>query len=341
MADYEPLVIDSFQQLANTGAVEFLGETNYHSMAFLTDREEFIEQVNQHARKMMQLTGMHPLIFRNTELMYSNAVAETVYELGFKGMFLDGVESVLKGRSTNRLYRHPEVPLVLFPRNYRLSDDIAFRYSDRSWDEWPLSAEKYVKWIEKQTGKSSFVSLGMDYETFGEHQKAHEGIHDFLREFIVRTVDHSHIQFINPTEALKLVSPRAIIATENVISWADKQKDLSAWLGNDLQRDAFHSLNKLFPLIENTRNSALLQDFRNLQTADHFYYMSTQGNDDGMVHQYFSPYSSPYEAFMNYMNVLADLEWRLKHERSYANITEQPEETEVPDKYEDLVLADA
>lgn len=324
LLDDAPAVVESFRDLAATGAVEFLGETYYHSLAFLTDRDEFITQVVQHSQKMIQLIGVQPVNFRNTELIYSDALAETVYDLGFKGMYLEGLERSLGGASPNRLYKHPDNPLLLFPRNYVLCDDIAFRYSDRNWNQWPLTPNKYFNWLKNIAADQTFIGMGMDYETFGEHQKADAGIFNFMEQLISKVAESKMFKFVTPTEAGNVLTASEIEPTKSITSWADKQKDLSAWLGNELQRDAFESLKKLHTLIMDTRNSALIKDYRYLQASDHFYYMSTQKNDDGHVHQYFSPYDSPYEAFMNYMNVLTDLEWRGKHETDMLRMNPRP-----------------
>jgi alpha-amylase len=312
--EYAPAVLDSFRTLAATGKVEFLGETYYHSLSFLTDKNEFIAQVGKHKQKIEELIGVSPSVFRNTELIYSDTIGSMMYDLGFKGIYLDGIEGILKGRSPNKVYTHLDKDLMLFPRNYALSDDIAFRYSDPNWNQWPLTPGKFVNWLQQIPAEQNYIGLGMDYETFGEHQKASGGIFKFLEQVISILANLRQFGFINPSEVVKRESAEDILSTSKIISWADQARDLSAWLGNDLQRDAFDSLNKLHHDIIDTNNADLIDDYRHLQTSDHFYYMSTKKSDDGNVHQYFSPYSSPYEAFMNYMNVVADLEWRVKKE---------------------------
>ncbi len=311
---YTPEVIESFRELAKTGCVEFLGETYYHSLAFLINEEEFNAQVKQHSKKIKDYFGVQPVIFRNTELMYSNDMAKTVSELGFKGIYLEGVERILDEFDPNKLFKHPESPIILFPRNYILSDDIAFRYSNKNWSEWPLNATKYISWLENLAGTQNFICLGMDYETLGEHHPEEEGIFEFMGEFISKAAVSAGISFVTPTKAMELLPITYSITSPGIISWADVKKDASAWLGNDLQKDAFASLKKLYPLIKKTNNPAILRDYKYLQTSDHFYYMSKQTDDDGQVHQYFSHYKSAYEAFLNYMNVLADLEWRIKED---------------------------
>jgi alpha-amylase len=309
---YAPEVLRSFRQLAETGSVEFLGETYYHSLSYFIDNEEFIEQVDLHRRRLNSLVGVDPRFFRNTELIYSDAIGKTVSELGFSGVYIDGVDKVLNGRTPNSLYRHPDKKLLLIPRNYQLSDDIAFRYSDQSWVEWPLTGVKFESWLSSIPQDQNLVSLAMDYETFGEHKKASSGILGFLEEFIVAVAERRKFVFVNPSEISGLLSAEEIISSDRAISWADEARDLSAWLGNDMQRDAFGSLYKFHHFISGTGDTKLVDAYRHLQTSDHFYYMATKNGADGTVHQYFSPYISPYEAFMNFMNIIADLELRVK-----------------------------
>lgn len=315
LQEYAPSVLHTFRDLAATGKVEFLGETYYHSLSFLTDREEFTHQVEQHRQKIHHLLGVYPRIFRNTELIYNDEIGKVVADLGFKGVYVDGIEKLLKGRRENSLYSHPDENLVLFPRNYKLSDDIAFRYSDRGWSEYPLTADKFFRWLERIPENEGFISLGMDYETFGEHQKANSGIFSFFEQTITKIATDEKFVFVTPSEATEFLPAGQIASTSRVISWADEARDLSAWLGNHMQRDAFDSLKKLHDSIIESDNEKLMEDYRYLQTSDHFYYMSTKKNADGNVHQYFSPYQSPYEAFMNFMNVLADLEIRVRADR--------------------------
>lgn len=309
---YAPEVLQSFRQLAETGSVEFLGETYYHSLSYFINHEEFIEQIDLHKRKLKKLVGVDPRFFRNTELIYSDAIGSAVSELGFAGMYIDGVEKVLEGRTPNSLYRHPHKDLLLIPRNYRLSDDIAFRYSDQKWAEWPLTGAKFESWLSSLPQNERLVSLAMDYETFGEHTTAKSGIFRFLEKFILAVVQHRKFSFVNPSETVRLIPAEQTISSDRAISWADEARDLSAWLGNDMQRDAFDSLYKLYDSIVSIGDAGLIHRFRNLQTSDHFYYMATKRGADGEVHHYFSPYASPYEAFMNFMNIVTDLELRVK-----------------------------
>lgn len=309
---YAPEVLRSFRQLAESGSAEFLSETYYHSLSYFIDIDEFDAQIRLHRQKLHELIGARPRFFRNTELIYSNAIGEAIARLGFKGMYIDGVEKVLHGRTPNALYRHPQADLVLMPRNYRLSDDIAFRYSDESWNEWPLTGNKFESWLSVLPDDQRLVCLAMDYETFGEHKKASSGIFNFLEELLVAVVKHRKFMFLNPSQVSRLLPSPQIISSNAAISWADEARDLSAWLGNDMQRDAFQSLYKMHDQIMSIGDEDLISSYRNLQTSDHFYYMATKRDADGAVHQYFSPYASPYEAFMNFMNIIADLELRVK-----------------------------
>ena len=308
--DYAPEVLKTFRMLAATGAVEFLGETYYHSLSSLNQPQEFVAQTKKHHQKIQDLLGVEPAIFRNTELVYSNVIGEAVNAMGFRGMYTEGIESLLKKKPVNKTYSLPGTNFVLFLRNYKLSDDIAFRFSDRKWSQWPLTSDKFITWLKGIPREQDFISIGMDYETFGEHHKSRSGIFRFLEQLITAVARSTRFRFMNPTEAAKRLKQNGKLSIEKTISWADQAKDISAWLGNDLQRDAFDSMLKLYPAVMNSLDMKLINAYNHLQTSDHFYYMSTKKNEDGSVHQYFSPYSSPYEAYMNYMNVLADLEMK-------------------------------
>jgi alpha-amylase len=310
MERYAPAVIESFRLLASTGSVEFLGETYYHSLSSLIDFPEFELQVRKHSEKIFDLFGVLPRTFRNTELIYSDKIGEKVYELGFDGIYLEGIESLVS-QGVNQIYEHPTCDLILLPRNYRLSDDISFRYSDHNWNQWPMTPEKYVTWLKCLPSADNFVCLGMDYETFGEHQKAGSGILKFLERIITMLSKGHDYKFLSAVESISKLQPKGKARIQRTTSWADRNKDLSAWVGNDLQKDAFYTLYKLGKRVVSMTDQELFSDYRNLQSSDHFYYMSTKTAEDGNVHQYFSPYHSPYEAFVNYMNVLADLELRV------------------------------
>lgn len=307
---YAPAVIESFRMLSATGVVEFLGETYYHSLSSLIGPEEFTAQVQMHSDKIHKLFGVYPKVFRNTELIYDNEMGAHVKNLGFKGIFVEGVDRVLDERSPNLLYHHPNQGINVFLRNYRLSDDVAFRFSQKNWAQWPLTPEKYLNWLEEGSHQA-LINVGMDYETFGEHQKSETGIFQFLEDFLIETNRSKQIRMVTPSEALDLVQPCDQISIPDTISWADNERDLSAWLGNDMQKDAFETLSRAKTDIQQINQPGLTHIWRNLQASDHFYYMSTKKGDDGNIHNYFSPYPSPYEAFMNYMNTLTDLELKI------------------------------
>ncbi len=309
---FMPEVLESFHKLAETGAVEFLAETYYHSLAFLYSRQEFIEQTELHRQLMRRLFGQTPRVFRNTELIYNNALAAAVAELGYRTVLCEGADHLLGYRSPTFLYHPPGLPDVkLLLKNYRLSDDIAFRFSNRNWPEYPLTADKFARWIGQVNGNGYVVNLFLDYETFGEHQWAETGIFDFLRCLPEAVFKLPDIDFKTPGECAESYETSGEYDVPHMISWADAERDLSAWLGNAMQSNALHELYRLEPLVKKRGDEALLHDWRRLQTSDHFYYMSTKHWADGDVHKYFNPYDSPYDAFINFMNVLDNLRTRL------------------------------
>ncbi len=309
---YYPEVLKSFQRLAATGCVEFLAETYSHSLSALRPEKEFESQVQLHHKKIKELFGCEPTIFRDTELIYSDLIGERVFKMGYKGMLTEGAKHVLGWKSPDYLYYNTLEPkLKLLLKNFRLSDDIAFRFSQKSWSEWPLTTEKFVGWLNQVDSRDEIVNLFMDYETFGEHQWAETGIFDFMRALPGRVFSNSDFEFVTPSEAVQQLQPVAGMSTPYPISWADEERDLTAWLGNDLQDDAFAALYAMKPLIDQCNDPQILNDWLYLQTSVHFYYMCTKFFSDGDVHMYFNHYSSPYEAYINYMNVLADFKIRL------------------------------
>ncbi|HEY9045055.1 MAG TPA: glycoside hydrolase family 57 protein [Ohtaekwangia sp.] len=312
--EYTPEVLDSFRDLASTGSVEFLSETDHHSLACIMPGDEFEMQVLDHAAKLHEHFGVRPAVFRNTELIYSDDIGKRVEALGFNGIFTDGIERVLQHRSPHHLYQHPDQQgLKIFLRNYHLSDDIAFRFNQQNQR---LTVEKYMTWLNGIPARENLVVLAMDYETFGEHQKRNTGILKFLESLLKNIAKQKRFRMATPSEVIQQVKPHDVLSVPYYISWADQERDLTAWLGNDMQRDAFDTLVKMEQDIKELDDPELLERWRWLQTSDHFYYMSTKKNDDGNVHAYFSPYPSPYEAFMNYMNVLNDFAYQVsKHER--------------------------
>jgi alpha-amylase len=304
---YTPDVIESFQKLAATGCVEFIAETYSHSLSSLKSKTEFQSQVKQQSEKVQKLFGQKPVTFRNTELIYSDGIGEMVAEMGYHTMLTEGAKHVLGWKSPNFMYCNSINPkLKILLKNYQLSDDIAFRFSQRSWDSWPLTTEKYVDWLNAVPQEQECVNLFMDYETFGEHQWPETGIFDFLHALPGRVLSNSNYKFHTPDELSKMMQPVSPIFVPYPISWADEERDLTAWLGNDLQDDAFNKLYEIEDKVKHCNDPAIQRDWRYLQTSDHFYYMCTKWFSDGDVHKYFNPYNTPYEAFINYMNILSD-----------------------------------
>jgi len=305
-----PKALESFRQLAQTGAVEFLGETNYHSLAGMLGGTEFEEQVLEHSEKLLRYLGVRPTVFRNTELIYNDEIGSRISYMGFQGIISDGVDRVLEGRSPHQIYSHPEqTDLKILLRNYNLSDDIAFRFVQHGKS---LDADQYLSWLYAVPADQPLINLGMDYETFGEHQRPETGILNFLESFLAKLSKQKKIRMVTPTEAIATIPAAGTLSVPQFISWADQERDLSAWLGNDMQRDAFDNVTKLESDLKKLGDPELLETWRHLLTSDHFYYMSTKKASDGAVHSYFSHYPSPYEAFINYMNILSDFSLRVK-----------------------------
>ena len=331
---YAPEVIESFRKLAQTGSVEFLSETYYHSLASLASPIEFKNQVLKHKAAIEHYFGVTPKAFRNTELIYSDAIGEMVYDMGFKTMLTEGARHVLGWKSPNFIYTCAQAPsLKLLLKNSSLSDDIAFRFSDRGWSDWPLTGEKYLSWIKAAAQNDEIVNLFMDYETFGEHQKAASGIFDFMRALPEIVINDGEFEFVTPTQAAKKHRPVGDLDVMDPISWADEERDVTAWLGNELQNDAFNKLNEQAEKLALLNDEALWSDFGHLQESDHFYYMCTKFFSDGAVHKYFNPYDTPYEAFINYMNVLSDFILRVDDAISVSDVNFAPaKETKAPAK---------
>ena len=304
---YAPEVLDSFRALAKTGCVEFLAETYSHSLAALSSKEDFVEQVKLHAKTIKKEFGVKPVSFRNTELIYSDAIGEMVSELGFKTILAEGAKHVLGWKSPNYIYTNAiDNRLRVLLRNYKLSDDIAFRFSNQGWEEYPLTADKFAQWVAEDAG--DVINLFMDYETFGEHQKADTGIFDFVRALPAAILSKGDMQFATVSEAAQVSQPVGVLHCPHVMSWADEERDVTAWLGNELQNEAFGKLYALKDKVKALKNEDFDYVWNFMQTSDHFYYMATKWLSDGDVHSYFNPYGSSYEAFINYMNVLSDFE---------------------------------
>jgi alpha-amylase len=322
-------VIESFRKLAQTGCVEFLSETYYHSLASLQSPIEFKNQVLKHKAAIEHYFGVTPKAFRNTELIYSDAIGEMVYDMGFKTMLTEGAKHILGWKSPNFVYNCAQAPnLKLLLKNSGLSDDIAFRFSDRNWSDWPLTGEKYLSWLKSSAQNDDIVNLFMDYETFGEHQKAASGIFDFMRFFPEVVLSDGQFEFVTPSQAVKKHRTVGDLDVMDPISWADEERDVTAWLGNELQNDAFNKLYDQEEKLALLNDEALWSDFGHLQESDHFYYMCTKFFSDGAVHKYFNPYDTPYEAFINYMNVLSDFILRVDDAISVSDVNFAPAKKE-------------
>jgi alpha-amylase len=309
---YAPEVLASFRELAETGCAEFLAETNSHSLASLMSRERYELQVRVHREKMMEYIGYEPTSIRNTELIYSDEIGSWMAEMGYKAVVTEGAKHILGWKSPNYLYCNAINPrLKVLLRNYTLSDDIAFRFSNKSWASYPLTAEKYASWLKGLAPASELVNIFMDYETFGEHQKKETGIFDFLKHLPDMIIKKTPFSFMTVSEVADHYQPVSLLHVPSAISWADEERDLTAWMGNELQTAAVNKLYSLADRVGQCNNEQLMRDWVYLQSSDHFYYMSTKFFSDGAVHAYFNPYENPYQAFMNYMNVLSDFEIRL------------------------------
>lgn len=307
---YMPSLLESFVQLFDTGAVDLIEETYFHSLASLyDDLDEFKEQVIIHRQVMKRLFHYQPTIFRNTEVIYDNRIAKIIAHMGYKGIITEGTEKILGRRSPNYLYKPSNCDMKVFLRNYRLSDDIGFRFSTHDWIEYPLTADKYAHWLSKSKG--DIINLFMDYETFGEHQWRETGIFEFLRFLPGEIFRYSNLDFVTVSEALQRYTTVGDIDVPWAISWADEDRNVSTWLGNDMQIACFNILQEIGRLVKKQQKTELLYAWRLLQSSDHLYYMSTKGQKDGTVHTYFRPYDSPYKAFNNYLNILQDLRNKL------------------------------
>ena len=330
-------LIHQIRRMVKTGQCEIVTETYYHSMSFFYNRDEFEAQVKLHAAKIKQLFGVTPRAFRNTEFSYNDEVGRWAAEQGYKAVLTEGWDKILGWRSPNHVYQvaglDTERPVgsaelvesaktsastsktpaktKLLLKNYRLSDDIAFRFSNRGWSEWPLTVEKYQDWLNMDALRGPLINLFMDFETFGEHQWADTGIFQFMNTLISRWLAEYDNKFVTVSEAADLEPAQDEVSMPWTVTWADTERDLSAWMSNEMQQEAMTKLYTLRDQIIKTGDKALINDFRKLTTSDHAYYMCTKYWNDGDVHAYFSAYDSPFDAFMYFMNVLRDLEWRL------------------------------
>lgn len=309
---FAPDVLADFQDLVKTGRVEILASPYHHSLAFFYSRAEFERQIKEHSQKIEELFGVKPRVLANTELAYNDELAVWAAENGYKGVLAEGWDPVLGWRSPNYVYRPKGAPSIgLLLKNYRLSDDIAFRFGDKNWKQWPLTVDKFESWAKVTEG--SLVNLFMDYETFGEHQWKEDGIFVFFKTLVRRWIEGGN-SFNTVSQSILENHPAGEISMPNTVTWADSERDLTAWNGNDLQRDALKYLYRLEEKVLRTGDEQLLADWRKLQSSDHLYYMCTKWANDGDVHAYFSPYDSPFDAFLYYMNALRDIDWRARRE---------------------------
>ncbi|MBP7511886.1 MAG: glycoside hydrolase family 57 protein [Bacteroidia bacterium] len=310
---WRPDVLQSFVDLSNTGCVEFISETYYHSLAYIFSKDEFKKQVQQHRDLVKRLFNQEPKVFRNTELQYNNELAKYIEDMGYEGIICEGVDRLLYGRTPNHLYRAPNANHIKsLLKNYRLSDDIAFRFSDRNWVEFPLTADRFAKWVHAVAGQGETINLFMDYETFGEHQWEQSGIFEFMRYMPEFVLQHPDFGFKTVSETIASYPVRDVYDAHDLTSWADTERDLSAWLGNPMQDEAIAKIYSLEQQVYASGNAALIDSWKKMLTSDHFYYMCTKYWADGDVHKYFSPYESPYDAYIYFMNAMSDLGKQLK-----------------------------
>jgi alpha-amylase len=325
LQQYSPEVMSTFDALARTGCVEFLAETYYHSLSFLYSRDEFIEQIQKHIEVIHYFFDQRPRVFRNTELIYNNDLAALIESMDqFDAILTEGADHILGFRSPNFLYQPKDShTLKLLLKNYSLSDDIAFRFSNRDWSQWPLTADKFAQWISNVNGNGNVVNLFMDYETLGEHQWEDTGIFNFMRHLPEEILKHPDNNFKTPSEVVQSYNSVDTLDVPHIISWADTERDLSAWLGNAMQSNAIHELYRLEKRIKATGDERLIMDWRKLQVSDHFYYMCTKYFSDGDVHKYFNPYDSPYDSYINFMNVLDRLQRRCLEQAAQVELHSQ------------------
>ncbi|HOT14873.1 MAG TPA: glycoside hydrolase family 57 protein [Bacteroidales bacterium] len=310
---YAPDVLESFQKLAASNCVEFLSETYSHTLASLINREEFENQVKEHQERILKLFGKKPVVFRNTELIYNNEIGEWIADMGYKAAIIEGAKHILGWKSPNYVYCSAVNPrLKLLLKNYMLSDDLTFRFSDVHWNQYPLTAEKFTSWIKHMDQKEDTLNLFMNYDTFGNIQPKESGIFEFLKAFPKEVLSTNTLSFSTPSDLIEKFQPISALSVPHAISWADEERDTSAWLGNELQKEAFYKLFNLRDMVLQTNDPKILTDWKYFQTSDHFYYMCTKFFVKGSMHSYFNPFSSPYDAFINYMNILSDFEIKIK-----------------------------
>jgi len=307
-----PKVLESFKKIVDTGCCDLVGETYYHSLASVFSLNEFKRQIKKQEKKLNEVFGIKPKTFRNTELVYQNEIGKFVEGLGYKGILAEGWDKVLEWRSPCFVYKGKDSNICVLLKHYKLSDDIAFRFSERRWEGWPLTADKFSNWIDKHNGNGNIINLFMDYETFGEHQWKETGIFEFLKHFPLKILEKGN-DFVTTTESIKKFKPVAEIDFQNIVSWADTERDLSAWIGNRMQQTALSEIYRLEKEALKYGDRKLIDNWRKLQISDHFYYMCTKWFADGDVHKYFNPYKTPYDCFIIFMNALNDLKLRLEY----------------------------
>ncbi|MBP1662500.1 MAG: alpha-amylase/alpha-mannosidase [Thermoplasmatales archaeon] len=304
--NYKPELLDSFKELFKTGAVDLIDETYFHSLSGLYDElDEFEEQIKMHRQMIRRIFNYKPKVFRNTEAIFDNRIARKIADLGYKGILTEGAEKILGWRSPNFIYKAVNANLKVLLRNYKLSDDVGFRFSARNWPGFPLTADKYANWMSNSYG--DVINLFMDYETFGEHQWVETGIFEFLKHLPGEVLKHDSLDFATVSEAVERYNTVGEVDSPWAISWADEDRNVSTWLGNNMQIACFNELKDIGRKLKRRGDRDLLYIWRLLQTSDHLYYISTKGFEDGNVHAYFSPYDIPYDGFINYMNILQDL----------------------------------
>lgn len=311
--DFAPDVLQGFQELVKSGRVEILADTYHHSLAFFYSIPEFERQVAKHKARVEELFGYTPRVFRNTELSYRNDLGKWCEDNGYLGIMAEGWDPILGWRSPNYVYQPPHCSKIkLLLKNYKLSDDVAFRFSNQGWESWPLSAETYTDWINSHHGTAQTINLFMDFETFGEHQWADTGIFEFMHALPGKLLSRPDVTFSTPTETVLAHQAVDVVDVPDILTWADTDRDLTAWTGNDIQRDAIAAIYAMEADVLRTNDEAIIEIWRKLQTSDHFYYMCTKWSNDGDVHAYFSPYKSPYDAYIAYMNAISDLQLRVQ-----------------------------
>ena len=309
--EWAPDVIDSIRKLVKTGRVEIVNETYNHSLSFFVDRDEFEAEVRLHQDCIRELFGVETKVFCNTELAYNNDLAQWAESFGFKGIIAEGWDKILEKRTPNKVYRPDGCNSIkLLTKNYRLSDDIAFRFSNKTWNEWPLTVDKYMRWLETAGNQGPVINLFMDFETFGENVWKDTGIFEFFNDLVLRWSNDSNHNFMTVSEACDSSISEETISMPWTVTWADTERDLSAWLGNSMQHEALKAIYDLKESVLASKDEDLIADWRRLLTSDHLYYMSTKHLNDGGVHQYFSPYDSPFDAFLYFMNAVRDVRGR-------------------------------